>query len=76
MCMLDTGESNNESTRTNADSMIYDKNKEFIFISVSGECFKLCSYENCQTSVKGGLKHKKRQDVSKFNRRHYYLQKR
>ena len=42
MCMLDTGESNNESTRTNADSMIYDKNKEFKFKSFSEKCFRLC----------------------------------
>ena len=34
------------------------------------ECFKLCQYWR-QTNVKGGLKHKKRQDVAKLNRRHY-----
>ena len=41
----------------------------------SEDCFKLCSYENSQTGVKGGLNHKKIKDVSILNKRNYYLQK-
>ena len=51
-----------------AASIICDKGKEFEF--------KLCSYENRKTGEQGALKSKKRQDVTKFNRRHYNLQKR
>ena len=46
-----------------AASIICDKGKEFEF--------KLCSYENRKTGEQGALKSKKRQDVTKLNRRHY-----
>ena len=54
--------------------MICDKGKGLKLKSFSEECIKLCSSENRQTGVKGGVKHK-RQDVAKFNRNNYHLQK-
>ena len=61
--------------RINADSIIYDKNKEFESKNVSEECFKFFSFENRCTGVKGGIKHNKIQDVSKLNQMNYHLQK-
>ena len=56
--------------------MICDKNQEFKFKGFSEEWFKLCSYKNRQTGVRGEfIKHNKRQYISKFNKSHYHLQK-
>ena len=52
-CIIGTEESNNERTKIHADSIICDKNKEFKFKCFDEECFKLFSYENRQTGVKG-----------------------
>ena len=62
--MIGTEESNNETMRMNAYSIICDKNKEFKFKGFSEECFKMCSCENIQTGVKGELIHKKIQYFS------------
>ena len=48
----------------NLNSRVFPKNVS--------TCF---SYENKKTGVKGGLNHDKEQDISKFNKRHYHLQK-
>ena len=53
--------------------IIFDKNKGFKLKKFSEECVRLCSSENDQTDVKGGLRHKKVQEISKMNRRHYNL---
>ena len=52
MCMIVTGESNNESMRMTLPSMIHDKKKDLIFFAK--KCIKLCCSENRQTCVKGG----------------------
>ena len=41
MCVIGYGETNNENTRTNASSMISDKNQEFKF-----DCFSN-NYSSC-----------------------------
>ena len=51
--------------RMRSVTMICDREKGFHFKSFAEECFKLCSYENVYTGVKGGLNHNKRQDVVK-----------
>ena len=53
--------------------MICDKNKGLKLILFSEEIFKLRSSKNSQTGVKGVLKHQKRKDVVKWNRRCYCL---
>ena len=68
--MIGTEESNNKSMRMNADLMICYRNKGFKF----KECIHLCYYESIQMGVKVELNNKKRQDIAKVNRRHYYLQ--
>ena len=73
--MIVNEEYNNKSMRTNADSMICDKNQEFKFKSFAKEYFNLCSCENRKTGVKCGLNQNKRQDITKLNKRHYHLQK-
>ena len=75
MCMIATGKYNNWSMRMNAVSIICDNNKGLKFKSFSEECFKLCSYANMQTVVKGGLYHKAKKGVTKLNRSNYHLQK-
>ena len=55
--------------------MICDNNQEFKFNGFSEECFKLCSYENKQTGVKGEIKQNKRQYISKLNQMQYQKQK-
>ena len=59
----------------NAASMICDNNKVFNFKSFTGDCTRLCSFENIDMGIIGGLNHKKRQDVAKNTRRYYHLQK-
>ena len=73
--MIGTEESHNESMIMNAASRICDNNQGFNFKSFPEECFKLRTFENIQTGVKGGLKHNKRHDIAKFNKGHYDLQK-
>ena len=75
MCMISTEESNNKSARINADSMICEKNKELKSNFFPGECSKLCSSKNRQMTIKGGLKHKKIQHISKITTMNYHLQK-
>ena len=72
--MIGTEEYNNEIMRTNTASMMCDNNKELKFNIFAEEFIKPCSSENIQMGVKGGLKHKKRKDISKSTRRHYHLQ--
>ena len=55
--------------------MICDEKKEWKFKRFYEYFIKLCSSENGQIGVKGGLKHKKRQYISEITRRHYHLQK-
>ena len=68
--MIGTEESNNVIMRANADSI-----KKIKFRINYEEWFKLCSYENRQTGVNGGLKHNKIQDISKLNKKWYCLPK-
>ena len=70
MCMIGTGKSNNEIMIMHTASMICDTIKEFKLIFSLEDCLKFCSY-----GIKSGLNHPKRQDVAKFNRRNYNLQK-
>ena len=51
MCMIGTEESNNESTIMNADSIIYDKNKELKTRIFAEDWLNLCSYGNMKTGV-------------------------
>ena len=71
--MIFTEETNNEIMRMNTDSIICENNQEFEFKSFSEEYEILCSYENSETGVKGGLRRNKRQDIENLDKRHYHL---
>ena len=75
MCMIGTEDYNNEIMIMNADSMIYDRSKEFNLNFFSEEWVNFCLWKNRLTGVIGGLNHNKRQEVAKLNIRNYNLQK-
>ena len=75
MYMLGTKESNNERIKTNAASMICDKNKEFKFKSFAEDCFNFFSYQGREIVVKVILEYNKRQNSAKLNQRNSHLQK-
>ena len=54
--------------------MICDNNKEFKSKRFIEKCIKLRPSEIRHVGVKGGLKNKKRQYISKMKIRHYNLQ--
>ena len=70
--MIGTEESNNLSTGMDSASMICDKTKGLKLNCFSEKCIKLCSHENEKNGVKFGVKHKKRQDVVKYNGSNYH----
>ena len=75
MCKIVTEESNNESMRMKASSMIYYKNKELKLKILSEYCIKLCYSHNRHMGLNGGFKYNNRKDISKMTKRYYCLQK-